>query len=201
MEMKKLWINAIPYSITQDHVEHDTTVLEIESPSGKDMHTLHDILWDRKTNTLTFSYKNRYYRFSVLFSQHTHKGLELSIYSHHTHTTKTITLFPPKIQRQHTSESHYSFTKELLSPLTGKVIKLFIEPRSLVSKNQPLLLIESMKMENEIVSPHDAFVKTIQITENAVVDSGQVLMTFEEQGEEIHASRKDKNGKENLSHR
>lgn len=67
----------------------------------------------------------------------------------------------------------------LKSPLAGRVSKVLIQAAQRVKKGQPLLLIESMKMENEIGAPHDAFIKTIFIAEGNVVQQNQILIDFE----------------------
>lgn len=69
------------------------------------------------------------------------------------------------------------------SPLTGRITKIFVKTDEPVSKNKPILSIESMKMENEIRAPFDAFVKNILISEGNLVQQNQVLITFEKEGE------------------
>ncbi|MCB9493147.1 MAG: hypothetical protein H6679_02630 [Epsilonproteobacteria bacterium] len=68
---------------------------------------------------------------------------------------------------------------ELVSPVTGKVIRILTQAGKYVSKSQPLVVIESMKMENEICAQVDGFVKTILISEGNVVRSGQRLVEFD----------------------
>lgn len=71
----------------------------------------------------------------------------------------------------------------LKSPLTGRITKIFVKNGDQVNKNNPVLAIESMKMENEIRAPFDAFVKSILISEGNLIQQDQVLITFEKKGE------------------
>lgn len=71
----------------------------------------------------------------------------------------------------------------LKSPLTGRITKIFVKNGEQISKNKPILAIESMKMENEIRAPFDAFVKSILISEGNLIQQDQVLITFEKKGE------------------
>ncbi|KKQ33052.1 MAG: Acetyl-CoA carboxylase biotin carboxyl carrier protein subunit [candidate division TM6 bacterium GW2011_GWF2_37_49] len=71
----------------------------------------------------------------------------------------------------------------LKSPLTGRITKIFVQNGEQVNKNKPVLAIESMKMENEIRVPFDAFVKSILISEGNLIQQDQVLITFEKKGE------------------
>lgn len=66
------------------------------------------------------------------------------------------------------------------SPLSGRIVKILIKTGELVEKNQPLLIIESMKMENEIRSPCKAYVKNIQIKQNDLVQQNQVLIELKQ---------------------
>jgi 3-methylcrotonyl-CoA carboxylase alpha subunit len=50
-----------------------------------------------------------------------------------------------------------------------------------VEANQPLLVLEAMKMEHTITAPHDGVIAEIA-TEGAQVSDGTVLVRFEEEG-------------------
>ncbi|MFH1254567.1 MAG: acetyl-CoA carboxylase biotin carboxyl carrier protein subunit [bacterium] len=80
--------------------------------------------------------------------------------------------FDPK--QTQTSENEPS----LKSPLAGRIIKILVKPGDQVSKNQLLVIIESMKMENEICATFPGFIKNISITEGNLVQQNQVLITF-----------------------
>lgn len=71
----------------------------------------------------------------------------------------------------------------LKSPLAGRISKVLVQAAQHVKLGQPLLLIESMKMENEICAPCQTFIKTISIAEGDVVQQNQILIEFEREGE------------------
>ncbi len=48
--------------------------------------------------------------------------------------------------------------EKLLAPMPGVVIQTRVEPGARVKRGQPLLVLEAMKMENEVVSPGDGVV-------------------------------------------
>jgi len=66
----------------------------------------------------------------------------------------------------------------LKSPLAGRIIKILVKTGDQASKNQLLVIIESMKMENEIRATFPGFIKNISITEGNLVQQNQVLITF-----------------------
>lgn len=86
----------------------------------------------------------------------------------------------------------------LVSPLAGRVIRLLVQQGDTVVRGQPLVVVESMKMENELCAPHNAFIKTISIAPGNLVQTNQVLITFELKGE-FDATTKDRHGQATVS--
>ena len=68
---------------------------------------------------------------------------------------------------------------ELRAQMPGKIVKLLVEPQSEVRAGQSLLVIEAMKMQNEMKSPKDGIVTAIYATEGATVLAGERLMVVE----------------------
>lgn len=66
----------------------------------------------------------------------------------------------------------------LNSPLAGRVFVVAVIEGQVVKKHQPLLTVESMKMENEICAPYDAIIKTLLIKPGDLVQPNQRLITF-----------------------
>lgn len=64
------------------------------------------------------------------------------------------------------------------SPLPGNILKILVKQGEQVKKGQNLLIIEAMKMENEIVAPRDATVAQIAVSVGAVVDTGAPLLVL-----------------------
>ena len=67
----------------------------------------------------------------------------------------------------------------LVSEMPGKIVKIFVKPHQKVQKNDPLLIIEAMKMENEIHASSQAEVKAIHVTAGESVEKGTLLISFE----------------------
>lgn len=64
------------------------------------------------------------------------------------------------------------------SPLPGNVLAIEVDPGEAVKAGQVLVLIEAMKMENEIVAPCDGVVKQILVNKGAVVATGDKLLVI-----------------------
>lgn len=68
---------------------------------------------------------------------------------------------------------------ELKAPMPGLVLNIKVEIGQEVKKDEPLLILEAMKMENVLKSPADVTVKSIEVNEKAAVEKNQVLIKFE----------------------
>ena len=69
--------------------------------------------------------------------------------------------------------------KKLLAPMPGKVVRVLVSEKSLVEAGQGLLVVEAMKMQNELKSPKNGIVRKILATEGAAVNAGDVLAIVE----------------------
>lgn len=65
--------------------------------------------------------------------------------------------------------------QRLLAPMPGKVVKVLVKPGDLVTARQPLVVIEAMKMENELRSSRDGRVAEIAVRDGQSVDAGTLL--------------------------
>ena len=69
--------------------------------------------------------------------------------------------------------------REIKAPMPGLVLKLMVKEGDAVKKNDPVLILEAMKMENVIKSPGDALVKRVHTKERNAVEKGELLLSFE----------------------
>jgi len=65
------------------------------------------------------------------------------------------------------------------APLPGKIIDLRVKAGDKVSKGQPLLVLEAMKMEHTLAAPADGTVKTVRYAVGEQVVEGAELVEFE----------------------
>ena len=65
------------------------------------------------------------------------------------------------------------------SPMTGQVIEVSVEVGQSISVGDLLIVIESMKMENEIFSEVNGRIASIEVTEDQNVSEESLLMTIE----------------------
>lgn len=69
--------------------------------------------------------------------------------------------------------------KELHAPMPGLVVKILHGAGEAVKKGQPLLVVEAMKMENELKSPTEGVIAEVHAVTGKPVEKGALLVTFE----------------------
>ncbi|MDQ2711831.1 MAG: acetyl-CoA carboxylase biotin carboxyl carrier protein subunit [Acidobacteriota bacterium] len=68
---------------------------------------------------------------------------------------------------------------EIQAQMPGKVLKLLVEPGAIVETGQGLIVVEAMKMQNEMKSPRDGRVSKIYAVEGRTVVAAEKLMVVE----------------------
>ncbi len=64
------------------------------------------------------------------------------------------------------------------APMPGKILAVKASIGQAVKKGEVLMILEAMKMENEIVSPQDGVVASIDVTSGTSVEAGTLLATL-----------------------
>lgn len=68
--------------------------------------------------------------------------------------------------------------ENLKSGMPGKVVKIFVKPGDEVKAGDPLLIMEAMKMENEMKAAADVIVDKVHVQEGKNIESGALLISF-----------------------
>ena len=79
--------------------------------------------------------------------------------------------------RRHTLEAEGR--QQVVAPMPGKVIRVLVEAGEQVEAGQGLLVVEAMKMQNEIRSPKSGAVDRLHVKEGQLVNAGDVLAWVE----------------------
>ena len=65
------------------------------------------------------------------------------------------------------------------SPMPGTIVSVNVSAGQNVKKGDVLVVLEAMKMENEIMAPRDAVVASVQVNKGDSVDSGTPLVSLQ----------------------
>lgn len=64
------------------------------------------------------------------------------------------------------------------APMPGKILSVAVSAGQAVKKGETLLILEAMKMQNEIAAPHDAVVAEVRVSANQTVSTGEDLVVL-----------------------
>jgi biotin carboxyl carrier protein len=65
------------------------------------------------------------------------------------------------------------------APMPGLILEIHVRIGQAVNEDDPLLILEAMKMENVITSPRGGIIKSISVKKSDAVDKNQLLVEFE----------------------
>jgi biotin carboxyl carrier protein len=69
--------------------------------------------------------------------------------------------------------------QRVTAPMPGKVVRLFVQPGEQVTARQPLVVVEAMKMENELRAGRAGTVAEVHAREGASVEAGALLIVIQ----------------------
>ncbi|HEY2431189.1 MAG TPA: biotin/lipoyl-containing protein [Vicinamibacterales bacterium] len=69
--------------------------------------------------------------------------------------------------------------QRVTAPMPGRVVRVLVSPGDAVEARQPLVVVEAMKMENELRSPKSGHVKEVAVVAGTSVEAGRVLLVID----------------------
>lgn len=86
---------------------------------------------------------------------------------------------PKRLRSGQSSGSHDHGAAEITSPMPGKVVRVLVEVGASVEAGAGILVVEAMKMQNELKAPKAGVVVSIAAQAGTTVSAGQVLAVVE----------------------
>ena len=63
--------------------------------------------------------------------------------------------------------------------MPGRIVKVLVKPGDVVAARQGVVIVEAMKMENELRAPRPGTVAEVRVTEGISVEANSVLVVLE----------------------
>lgn len=105
-----------------------------------------------------------------------HEGFDVSLHERN----YAVTIVDPKRLRSGPdSDRHHHGLAEITAPMPGKVVRVQIEIGATVEKGAGIVVVEAMKMQNEMKSPRAGVVVSINVKPGDTVNAGDVLAVVE----------------------
>jgi len=91
-----------------------------------------------------------------------------------------VTIVDPKRLRSgQNSDRHHHGVAEIRAPMPGKVVRVHVETGTAVEKGAGVVVVEAMKMQNELKSPRAGVVVSLNVKPGDTVNAGDVLAVIE----------------------
>ena len=88
-------------------------------------------------------------------------------------------VFDPRELRGRRSAANSSGPQSVTAPMPGRVIRVLVETGQEVSAGQGLIVVEAMKMQNEMKAPRAGRVASVKAEAGATVSAGDILLVIE----------------------
>ena len=95
-------------------------------------------------------------------------------------SSHSVTVINPKrLRSDQNSDQHHHGTAEIVAPMAGKVVRVLVEEGHEIEKSTGVLVVEAMKMQNEMKSPRSGKVVSVKVKPGDTVNAGEVLAVVE----------------------
>lgn len=171
------------FEAESEGLKYQVTVTESRSnwkvglkPAGKDWvyHTIRKEDYMSLDETVSFLFNNSSYLIDVIA-----KGTEYTVYTRGTHKVLQIYNEEKLLHESLKGGGSFGAESQLTSGMPGKIVKVFVKPGDSVKEGDPLLIMEAMKMENEMRAGRACVIKEVKVKAGDNVESGATLVTFE----------------------
>lgn len=86
---------------------------------------------------------------------------------------------PKKLRGAGKAGAHAEGVADIKTAMPGKIVRILVESGAAVTKGDGILVVEAMKMQNELKAPKDGTVTAIRVAEGDTVAAGDILATIE----------------------
>lgn len=90
-----------------------------------------------------------------------------------------VDVYDPRELRGRRSAADTSGPQAIAAPMPGRVIRVLVEPGQEVAAGEGLIVVEAMKMQNEMKAPRAGRVAAVKAVAGATVSAGDVLLVIE----------------------
>jgi biotin carboxyl carrier protein len=88
-------------------------------------------------------------------------------------------LDPRKLRHSKSNDHHGDGLAEIRTAMPGKIVRIIAQAGEEVKKGDGVIVVEAMKMQNEMRSPKDGVIKEVKVEEGSTVNAGELLVIIE----------------------
>ena len=94
-------------------------------------------------------------------------------------TYEVAVVDPKRLRSGESAGAHHAGAAEIVSPMPGKIVRVLVQAGDQVEAGAGIIVVEAMKMQNEMKAPKAGTVVSINADEGATVNAGDVLAVIE----------------------
>jgi len=125
-------------------------------------------------DTVSFLFENSSYLVDVI-----NKGTDYTVYTRGVFKTFRVYNEEALLHESLKAGGSMGAGANLASGMPGKIVKIFVKPGDVLKAGDPILIMEAMKMENEMRAASEVKIKEILVKEGENVESGATLVNFD----------------------
>ncbi|CAN5553285.1 acetyl-CoA carboxylase biotin carboxyl carrier protein subunit [soil metagenome] len=95
------------------------------------------------------------------------------------HTIDVKLTDPKRLRGSSVDAEHADGAAEIKTAMPGKVVRILVAQGDAVQKGDGIIVVEAMKMQNEMKSPKDGIISEIRVAESDTVGAGDTLVVIE----------------------
>lgn len=127
-------------------------------------------------NIWLFKHENKIYQIFVSPNERTGEPYAVHVGSQN----YEIKIYDPKrLRGSGAGDEQTAGASEIKTAMPGKLVRVLTEIGAEIKKGDGVLIVEAMKMQNEMKAPKDGVIKEIRFAEGATVNAGDVLAVIE----------------------
>lgn len=125
---------------------------------------------------ISFIFNNSSYLIDVVKD-----GLDFTVYTRGSYRNIEIYNEEKLLHESLKSGKGMGSDSSLTSGMPGKITKIYVKPGQAVKANDPLLIMEAMKMENEMRATSDTTIDKVHVKEGENVEGGTMLISYKDE--------------------
>jgi biotin carboxyl carrier protein len=161
--MSNIYKLTVNNALSFDLNEHDLKNLDAIAVEGKQFHVLKD---------------NTSYKAEIVATDFLAKKYTIRV-NNNLYEVGIADALDRLIQSMGIERGRTKVINAIKAPMPGLILEINVIVGQEVKENDPLLILEAMKMENSFLSPRDGVIKAIAVEVGHAVDKGQLLIEFE----------------------
>jgi biotin carboxyl carrier protein len=95
------------------------------------------------------------------------------------HNHEVMLIDPKRLRSGQSAAAHHTGAAEIISPMPGKIVRILVAAGANVEAGAGVIVVEAMKMQNEMKAPKAGVIVSINVKEGATVNAGDVLAVIE----------------------